>query len=38
LAAQQSLIDQAGQMAGAPLADPSKNPQLMPQEGEPPTE
>ena len=28
LAAQQSLVDQAGQMAGAPLADPSKNPQL----------
>jgi len=28
LAAQQSLVDQAGQMAGAPLADPSKNLQL----------
>jgi hypothetical protein len=28
LAAQQSLVDQAGQMAGAPLVDPSKNPQL----------
>tara|TARA_B100000287_G_scaffold2952_1_gene2897 strand:+ start:519 stop:2087 length:1569 start_codon:yes stop_codon:yes gene_type:complete len=36
-AAQQSLIDQAGQMAGAPLADPTKNPQLLPDE-EPPTE
>ena len=28
LAAQQSLVDQAGQMASAPLVDPSKNPQL----------
>ena len=37
-AAQQSLIDQAGQMANAPLADPTKNPQLLPQEEEPPTE
>ena len=36
-AVQQSLIDQAGQMAGAPLADPSKNPQLLLEE-EPPTE
>ena len=36
-AAQQSLIDQAGQMSSAPLVDPSKNPQLLPQE-EPPTE
>jgi len=36
-AAQQSLVDQAGQMANAPLADPSKNPQLLPEE-EPPTE
>jgi len=36
-AVQQSLVDQAGQMATAPLADPSKNPQLLPQE-EPPTE
>jgi hypothetical protein len=36
-AAQQSLIDQAGQMSGSPLVDPSKNPQLLPQE-EPPTE
>ena len=25
MAAQQSLVDQAGQMAGAPLADPTKN-------------
>ena len=36
-AAQQSLVDQAGQMANAPLADPTKNPQLLPEE-EPPTE
>tara|TARA_R100001443_G_scaffold6571_1_gene15469 strand:- start:826 stop:1398 length:573 start_codon:yes stop_codon:yes gene_type:complete len=36
-AAQQSLVDQAGQMANSPLADPSKNPQLLPEE-EPPTE
>ena len=36
-AAQQSIIDQAGQMSGAPLADPSKNPQLLPEE-DPPTE
>ena len=36
-AVQQSLIDQAGQMASSPLADPSKNPQLLPEE-EPPTE
>ena len=35
-AAQQSLVDQAGQMASAPLADPTKNPQLL--EEEPPTE
>ena len=35
--AQQSLVDQAGQMANAPLADPTKNPQLLPEE-EPPTE
>ena len=35
-AAQQSLIDQAGQMASSPLADPTKNPQLL--EEEPPTE
>ena len=37
-AAQQSLIDQAGQMANAPLVDPTKNSQLLPQEEEPPTE
>jgi len=37
VAAQQSLIDQAGQMVNAPLVDPSKNPQLLPEE-EPPTE
>tara|TARA_R100001082_G_scaffold2547_1_gene2269 strand:+ start:570 stop:2138 length:1569 start_codon:yes stop_codon:yes gene_type:complete len=36
IAAQQSLVDQAGQMANAPLVDPSKNPQLL--EEEPPTE
>tara|TARA_Y100001970_G_C14230941_1_gene858584 strand:- start:1155 stop:2726 length:1572 start_codon:yes stop_codon:yes gene_type:complete len=36
-AAQQSLVDQAGQMVNAPLADPTKNPQLLPEE-EPPTE
>jgi hypothetical protein len=37
--AQQSLIDQAGQMVNAPLADPSKNPQLLAeQEEEPPIE
>ena len=35
--AQQSLVDQAGQMASSPLADPTKNPQLLPDE-EPPTE
>ena len=35
--AQQSLVDQAGQMAGSPLMDPSKNPQMMPEE-EPPAE
>ena len=35
--AQQSLVDQAGQMASAPLADPSKNEQLLPPE-EPPVE
>ena len=36
-AAQQSLVDQAGQMAGTPLMDPSKNPQLMDEE-QPPME
>ena len=36
-AANQSLVDQVGQMANAPLADPTKNPQLLPDE-EPPTE
>tara|TARA_B100000131_G_scaffold105772_1_gene102629 strand:+ start:1501 stop:3069 length:1569 start_codon:yes stop_codon:yes gene_type:complete len=35
--AQQSLVDQAGQMAGTPLMDPSKNPQLMDEE-QPPME
>jgi hypothetical protein len=28
-AAQQSLVDQAGQLASTPLMDPSKNPQMM---------
>ena len=28
LAAQQSLVDQAGQFANSPMMDPSKNPQL----------
>ena len=37
-AQQQALVEQAGQLAGSPMVDPSKNPQLMPQEGEPPTE
>ena len=37
-AAQQSLVDQAGQMAGSPLMDPSKNDQLLPQEEQPPEE
>ena len=27
-AQQQALVDQAGQLAGAPLADPSKNPAM----------
>ncbi len=36
--AQQSLVDQAGQMAGTPLMDPSKNPQLMPEDEQPPVE
>ena len=34
--AQQSLVDQAGQMVSSPLADPSKNPSLVPEE--PPAE
>ena len=29
LAAQQSLVDQAGQLAGTPMMDPSKNPQAQ---------
>ena len=33
---QQSLLNQAGQLAGTPLMDPSKNPQMMPEE--PPAE
>ena len=37
-AAQQSLVDQAGQMVGSPLMDPSKNDQLLPQEEQPPEE
>ena len=36
-AQQQALVEQAGQLAGSPMVDPSKNPQLLPQE-EPPTE
>jgi len=36
--AQQSLVDQAGQMVGSPLMDPSKNDQLLPQEEQPPEE
>ena len=39
---QQSLVDQAGQLASAPMMDPSKNPQMMEmfggQQGNPPTE
>ena len=35
--AQQYLLDQAGQMVSSPMMDPSKNPQLTPEE-EPPTE
>ena len=34
---QQSLVDQAGQMAGTPLMDPTKNPQLLDEE-QPPME
>ena len=34
---QQSLVNQAGQLAGTPLMDPTKNPQMMPEE-EPPVE
>ena len=37
LQTQQSLVNQAGQLAGTPLMDPSKNPQMMPEE-EPPVE
>jgi len=37
-AQQQALVEQAGQLAGSPMVDPSKNSQLMPQEEEPPTE
>ena len=33
---QQTLVNQAGQMAGSPLMDPSKNPDLIPEE--PPAE
>ena len=36
LKTQQSLVDQAGQLAGTPLMDPSKNPEMMPPE--PPVE
>ena len=34
--AQQSLVDQAGQMVGSPMMDPTKNPEMMPEE--PPVE
>ena len=34
---QQTLLNHAGQLAGTPLMDPSKNPQMMPEE-EPPVE
>ena len=34
---QQSLVDQAGQLAGTPLMDPAKNEQLLPED-EPPAE
>ena len=41
-AQQQALMEQAGQFAGTPMADPSKNPMLAsamsPQDQEPPTE
>ena len=37
-AQQQALVEQAGQLAGSPMVDPSKNPQLSPQEEGPPTE
>ena len=37
-AQQQALLEQAGQLAGSPMVDPSKNPQLSPQEEGPPTE
>ena len=30
LAQQQSLVDQAGQLAGAPMMDPTKNPEAVP--------
>jgi hypothetical protein len=40
--AQQSLVDQAGQFASSPMADPTKNPQMMEmlggQQTNPPTE
>ena len=37
-ATQQSLVDQAGQLAGAPMMDPSKNPEAMEQLQQPPEE
>ena len=33
----QALTEQAGQMASAPMMDPSKNPQMLEEEEEPPT-
>tara|TARA_R100000084_G_scaffold88280_1_gene42472 strand:- start:3695 stop:5317 length:1623 start_codon:yes stop_codon:yes gene_type:complete len=35
---QRSLVDQAGQLAGAPLMDPSKNPELNGQDNPPETQ
>tara|TARA_R100001510_G_C7648820_1_gene206192 strand:+ start:15 stop:1583 length:1569 start_codon:yes stop_codon:yes gene_type:complete len=35
---QQSLVDQAGQLAGTPLMDPDKNPQILEQTEQPPEE
>ena len=38
---QKALLDQAGQLASSPMADPSKNPALQPpqeEEAQPPTE
>ena len=38
-AANQSIVDQTGQLANSPLADPTKNPAIAEQlQEEPPTE